>query len=65
MPLAQITLIEGNDEDRKRDLIARVTEAIAHSLATPAESVRIIITEVPASAWGVGGLSVSDRAKAK
>lgn len=65
MPLAQITLIEGNSEDRKRELIARITDAFTESLGAPRASVRVIISEVPASDWGVGGTPFSDLAKAK
>lgn len=63
MPIAQITLIEGNSEERKRDLIARVTDAFVESLGAPRELVRVIVTEVPSGNWGVGGVPFADRLK--
>lgn len=61
MPLAQITLLEGSDDDRKRALIAGVTDAIASSLDLAPEAVRVLLTEIPAAHWGVAGRSIKDR----
>lgn len=55
MPLAEITLIEGRPSDMKIALIEKVTDAIVASLGAPIDSVRVVIREVPASHWGVGG----------
>jgi 4-oxalocrotonate tautomerase len=56
MPLVQVTLIEGRPPERVRELIAAVTEAVVRTLDAPAASVRVIVGEVPASHWGVGGV---------
>lgn len=61
MPLAQITLTEGTTDDQKRKLLATITDAFEQSLGTPRDAVRVIISEVPTSAWAVGGVSVRDR----
>ena len=62
MPIASITLLEGATPDRKRAAIASVTRALSESLDLPPASVRVILTEVPASHWGVGGKSLADTA---
>ena len=62
MPIAAITLLEGADPDRKRAVIASVTQALSESLALPSSSVRVILTEVPAAHWGVGGKSLAETA---
>ncbi len=55
MPLVQVTLVEGRPADAKRALIAELTDAVVHTLDAPRESVRVILNEVPAEHWGVGG----------
>ncbi len=57
MPLVQITLIEGRPADRKEALIGAATDAVVASLDAPRESVRVVLYEVPAGHWGVGGSS--------
>lgn len=60
MPLAQLYILEGRTEEQKQVLIRNVTEAICKSIDAPAESVRVLIQEVPKTNWGIGG----DTAKA-
>ncbi|MFP3613162.1 4-oxalocrotonate tautomerase [Paraburkholderia sp. SIMBA_050] len=59
MPLIQVTLIEGRLMDAKAALISGLTEAAAAALGASRESVRVIIQEVPAAHWGVGGVPKS------
>ena len=55
MPIVEITLIEGRPADKKRKLIAMVTDAIVEAIDAPRESVRIILREVPGAHFGVAG----------
>ena len=55
MPFAQIHILEGRTDDQKRALIEKVTDAIVESLNAPRESVRIIVSDVPKTQWGIGG----------
>ncbi|OAN88114.1 2-hydroxymuconate tautomerase [Marinobacter sp. EhC06] len=57
MPVAQINILEGRTDEQKEMLIREVTDAISRSLGAPAESVRIIITEMPKQHFGIGGQS--------
>ncbi len=59
MPLIQVTLIEGRAADAKTALIRGLTEAAVDALGAPRESVRVILQEVPAAHWGVGGVPKS------
>ncbi|RDU98875.1 4-oxalocrotonate tautomerase [Trinickia dinghuensis] len=59
MPLIQVTLIEGRSMDAKAKLICHLTEATTAAIGAPRESVRVIIQEVPAAHWGVGGVPKS------
>lgn len=65
MPLAQITLVEGASDEQRRTLIERTTRAIADNLAIGLEAARVILQEVPATHWGVGGVSVHERRTGK
>lgn len=56
MPLVQISLIEGREPGAIRAAIARVTDALEQTLAAPRETIRVIVHEVPATHWGVGGV---------
>lgn len=56
MPLIQVTLIEGRPAEAKAELLRTLTEAAVASLNAPRESVRVIIQEVPAAHWAVGGV---------
>jgi 4-oxalocrotonate tautomerase len=57
MPIVEITLIEGRDDEAKERLIGKVTEAIVEAIAAPIDTVRVIIREVPAKHFGAGGVS--------
>jgi 4-oxalocrotonate tautomerase len=55
MPIAHISIIQGRTEEQKERLIADVTEAIHKSLGAPVETIRVLVNELPASQWGIGG----------
>ena len=63
MPLVQITLVEGRPAERKEALIGAATEAVVAALDAPRESVRVVLYEVPAEHWGVGGSSKKKQAQ--
>jgi 4-oxalocrotonate tautomerase len=62
MPLVQVTLIEGRSAEVKRELIAELTDAVVRATGAAAASVRVILNEVPAAHWGVGGRPKGDEA---
>jgi len=59
MPLAQITILEGRDPEAVARMAAAVTDAIAATLAAPHERIRVVVTELPADRWFVGGTSIA------
>jgi len=61
MPVVQVTLIEGRAPAQKEALIASVTDAVVEALDAPRDSVRVLLYEVPAAHWGVGGASKDTR----
>ncbi|WP_213941167.1 2-hydroxymuconate tautomerase [Pseudomonas sp. dw_612] len=58
MPIMQVFLIEGRDEEQKARLIAALTDAAVESIQAPRESVRVIITEMPKTDFGIAGKTV-------
>jgi 4-oxalocrotonate tautomerase len=59
MPLVQVTLVEGRSIEEKTALIRGLTDTAVTTLGAPRESVRVILQEVPAAHWGVGGVPKS------
>ena len=61
MPIAIIHMMEGRDDEKKARAIAAVTQALVDALDVKAESVRVILQEVPRTQWGIGGTPASAR----
>lgn len=60
MPLIQIQMMEGRPPEKINALIKNVTNTVSESLDAPKENVRVIVTEVPKTHWGIGGESAKD-----
>ena len=52
---------EGLTADKKRTLIAKVTELLATELGKNPDTTIVIIDEVETDNWGIAGESVTDR----
>jgi 4-oxalocrotonate tautomerase len=57
MPLLQISLIEGRPPELKERLIGALTATVVDTLGVRPETVRVLLTELPAAHWGVAGAS--------
>lgn len=60
MPFAHIQMMEGRSEEQKRAVIEKVTAALVEAVGAPIETVRVIITEIPKTHWGIAGKSAKD-----
>jgi len=58
-------MLKGRSADDKERLIQALTDATITSIGTPRESVRIILREMPAGNFAVGGQSFASKAAAK
>jgi 4-oxalocrotonate tautomerase len=65
MPIAMINIIEGRSPEKIRRMVESVSQAMATSLNAPIESVRVLVTEYPATHWGRNGRSMADDKKAE
>jgi 4-oxalocrotonate tautomerase family enzyme len=55
MPTLEVYLPQGHADERKASLIHGLTQATVDAIGAPAESVRILLSELPASNIGLGG----------
>jgi 4-oxalocrotonate tautomerase len=60
MPIVNIQIMQGRPEEKVKEVIQNVTETVSVTLDVPKERVRVIVTEVPKTHWGIGGIPVSD-----
>lgn len=58
MFILKISMLEGRTDEKKAELIRRLTDAAAQHLGAEAAEVRCIIYDVPPSNWGAGGVSI-------
>jgi 4-oxalocrotonate tautomerase len=61
MPIVNIQLLEGRSEEKIKEVIHNITEVLSATLDAPKENVRVLVSEVPKTHWGIGGTAVSDR----
>jgi 4-oxalocrotonate tautomerase len=54
MPIVQITLIEGREEEAVKNCLKAVARAVSETLGAPLPSIRVVANVVPASHWAVG-----------
>lgn len=55
MPIVQVNLMEGRPPEKIEKMVAAISDAIATSLETPIESVRVVVHEMADHQYGVGG----------
>lgn len=55
MPTIESYLNEGYSDAQKAELISVLTSAVVRAIAAPADSVRVMLWEVPSGHFGVGG----------
>ena len=55
MPLIDVTMLEGRTTEMKAALIRELTDVAERVLGVPRATVRVLVRELPAESWGVGG----------
>jgi 4-oxalocrotonate tautomerase len=64
MPFIRIDLLEGRPRERLTRLLRDVSAVVAETLDVPIDRVRVVINEVPADLWGIGGIPASETDRA-
>ncbi|WP_339203843.1 4-oxalocrotonate tautomerase [Paenibacillus sp. FSL K6-3182] len=60
MPIVTIQMMEGRSTEQIKSLIASVTETIAAELNSPKERIRVLVTEIPSTHWGIAGVPAAE-----
>lgn len=60
MPIVEIHLLEGRDVEKKRALVAGVTQAVCTALGSTPDQVRIILSDMARHDYAIGGILVAD-----
>ncbi len=60
MPIINIQIAQGRTEEQIKELIQNLTNTTSETLGAPKQNVRVIVTEVPKTHWGIGGTAMSD-----
>lgn len=61
MPIVNIQVLEGRSEDKIKELMENVTNTVSETLDSPKERVRVLVSEIPKTHWGIGGVSASEK----
>jgi 4-oxalocrotonate tautomerase len=59
MPIVQISMAQGRTQDKKEELIKKVTDAIVETLQVPKDRVRIVLYELPKENIAFSGIPIS------
>ena len=61
MPYVTVKMLEGRTEEQKRNLVKKVTDAVAETTGAPVENVVVFIEDMPKNHYGVAGKLFSDK----
>jgi 4-oxalocrotonate tautomerase len=61
MPIVQISVVAGRPREKITNLIHAVTKTVAESLDAPAETIKVLVTEVNPTHWGSGGVTIQEK----
>ncbi|UDY23413.1 tautomerase family protein [Nocardioides sp. Kera G14] len=61
MPHVHVTIREGRGEHAVRTLIHNLTRAVVEALDAAPETVRVVVTEVPATHWANGDVTLAEK----
>lgn len=53
MPLINVQIMEGRPPEKVTELIQNLTNTVQETLNAPRESIRVIVTEIPKTHWGL------------
>lgn len=61
MIVLKLTIVEGRSAEQKARVLRRISEAAARHFGRDLAEVRLLITEIPKTNWGIGGISMAER----
>jgi 4-oxalocrotonate tautomerase len=57
----EVSLAEGRTPDQLRSLLHELHGAVVRALDAPADSVRVVIREIPPTHWSAGDVTLAER----
>lgn len=60
MPIVQISMLEGRTDEQKENVIAEITRVLGETINAPADSVRVIINDMPKQNYGIAGVTAKN-----
>jgi len=60
VPIIQVQVLEGRNNEQIKNLIADLTDAAVRNLSVKPEQVRVLVTEVADTHWGAGGRTMNE-----
>jgi len=61
MPIINVQILEGRPAEKITEVIRNITNTVSETLDAPKESIRVIVTEIPKTHWGVAGVPKSEK----
>jgi 4-oxalocrotonate tautomerase len=61
MPIINVQMMEGRPKEKVAEVIQNITNTVSETLNAPKESIRVIVTEIPKTHWGIAGIPVSEK----
>ena len=61
MPTIRVELLEGRTPEQKTALVKALIQATVESLGSKAESVDVVLFDIPRQNWATGGVQWSER----
>ncbi len=61
MPFISVRMLEGRDQEQKRELVKAITDSMAEICGADPQHVHVVIDEIPKSNWAREGVMAADR----
>ena len=61
MPTIRVEMLEGRTPEQKTALVKALTQAVVESLGSKAESVDVVLFDIPRQNWATGGVQWSEK----
>ena len=53
--------MEGRPPEKVKELIENITDTVSETLDAPKQNVRVLVTEMPKTHWGIAGVPASEK----
>ena len=61
MPFISVRMLEGRDQEQKRELVKAITDSMADICGADPQHVHVVIEEISGSNWAREGVMAADR----